>query len=182
MVMYESILIPTDGSQEMESVVEQGLELAKQSDATVHTLYVVDERAYLTIPDEARDRVRKTLEEDGRATTEAIEERILDAGLNVIRAIRWGDPSAEILAYAVENEIDLIVMGTHGRTGYERYLLGSVAERVVRATPIPVLTVAVGNIDRAIATIQNGFRNEPAAEGAETVSEAHDQFDELPDT
>lgn len=55
MVMYESILIPTDGSQDMETVVKQGIELAKRCDATVHTLHVVDERAYLTIPDEARD-------------------------------------------------------------------------------------------------------------------------------
>lgn len=182
MVMYESILIPTDGSQKMESVVDQGLELAKQNNATVHSLYVVDERAYLAIPDEERDHVRKTLEEDGQATTKAIEERILDAGLDVIREIRCGDPSAEILTYAVENEIELIVMGTHGRTGYERYLLGSVAERVVRTAPIPVLTIAVGNIDKVIANIQDRLRSESAIEATETVSETHDQVDELPDS
>lgn len=152
--MYDSILIPTDGSEEMGSVAEQGIELARQCNATVYVLHVVDERAYLAVPNDARNRVRDTLKGDGDAATKAVAERAVDAGLEVTREIRWGDPSAAIISYSVENDIDLIVMGTHGRTGYERYLLGSVAEKVVRIAPLPVLTIAVGDIEETIFEIE----------------------------
>lgn len=151
--MYDSILIPTDGSQEMEAVTEQGIGLAERCRAKVHALHVVDERAYLTVPDDMRERVRRTLEEDGDIATGAVAERARAAELDVVRELRRGDPSAAIITYALENDVDLIVMGTHGRTGYERYLLGSVAEKVVRASPIPVLTVFVGEIDQKMADI-----------------------------
>lgn len=153
--MYRSVLIPTDGSEDMGPIVDEGIELAGVCDAEVHVLHVVDERAYLSVPDDARDLVRDTLEADGHSFTKTIAERALEADLEVVRELRWGDPAASILSYAVENEIDVIVMGTHGRTGYERYLLGSVAEKVVRIAPMSVLTIAVGDTDaqfEAIAT------------------------------
>ncbi|MFB6280777.1 MAG: universal stress protein [Haloferacaceae archaeon] len=143
--MYDDILIPTDGSEEMAAVVDHGLSIAEAFDATVHTLYVVDYRAYSTIPEDARDRVRDALESDGHAATRAVAERAIDAGIDAVREVRWGNPPAAVLAYAAENEVDLVVMGTHGRTGYERYLLGSVAEKVVRAATVPVLVVSVGD-------------------------------------
>jgi nucleotide-binding universal stress UspA family protein len=142
--VYDDILIPTDGSEEMAAVADHGLAMAEAFDATVHALYVVDHRAYATIPDDSRDRVRDALESDGHAATRAIAERAIDADVDAVREVRWGNPPAAILAYAAENEVDLIVMGTHGRTGYERYLLGSVAEKVVRAATVPVLAVFVG--------------------------------------
>nr|WP_101296009.1 universal stress protein [Halegenticoccus soli] len=174
--MYESILLPTDGGREMETVVTQGLELAELCAATVHTLHVVDERAYLTIPDEMRDQLRETLEEDGHMATKAVAERALNAGLSVVREVRRGDPSAAILAYAVDNDIELIVMGTHGRTGYERYLLGSVAEKVVRCSPIPVLTVAVGDVDVIKTDIQAGLCRD--LKGVETDTGPRNQTDD----
>lgn len=127
--------------------------------------------------------VRETLEEDGHTATKAVAKRAFDAGVDVVREIRWGDPSAAILAYAVENDVDLIVMGTHGRTGYERYLLGSVAEKVVRIAPIPVLTVAIGDVDETIADIRAGLRSEPPVDEAEaeTPAESPDQLDEFSD-
>lgn len=145
--MYDSILVPTDGSQEMTPVVDQVIELASLGGATLHVLHVVDERAYLSVPDDARDRVRDTLLADAESFTKTVANRALDAGLTVEREVRWGDPAPSILSYAVENDIELIVMGTHGRTGYDRYLLGSVAEKVVRVAPMPVLTIAVGDTD-----------------------------------
>jgi nucleotide-binding universal stress UspA family protein len=151
--MFESILLPTDGSQDMTSVVDQTLELASLCDAEIHVLHVVDQRAYLSVPEDAREQVRETLEQDGQSFTKSVAERALDAGLEVVRELRWGDPAPAILSYAVENDIDVIVMGTHGRTGYERYLLGSVAEKVVRIAPIPVLTIAVGDTDQQIEDI-----------------------------
>ncbi|MDL5360358.1 universal stress protein [Halalkalicoccus sp. NIPERK01] len=151
--MYDSILLPTDGSQRMNAVVEQAVGLASLCDARLHVLHVVDERAYLSVPDDARDRVRETLTEDGNAATKSAAERAVERDLEVVRELRWGDPAAAILSYAVENGVDVIVMGTHGRSGYERYLLGSVAERVVRTAPIPVLTVAVGDTEEQTAAI-----------------------------
>jgi len=141
--MYDSILIPTDGSSGMASVAEQALALAEQFGASVHVLYVVDDRAYASVPDDARHRIRETLEADGQTATKTIAERAVDRGLAVSREVRWGNPPGAILAYADENEIDLVVMGTHGRTGYERYLLGSVAEKVVRMAKRPVMTIYV---------------------------------------
>jgi len=145
--MYESILLPTDGSQGMEPIVEQATTLAKLSDATVHVLHVVDERAYQSVPDDARDRVRETLVDDAAAATDAVADQLIDAGVDVVREHQWGDPAAGILSYAVEEDLDAIIMGTHGRTGYERYVMGSVAEKVVRLSPIPILVIDVGETE-----------------------------------
>lgn len=146
--MYDSVLIPTDGSDDMTAVVDQAIDLAELCEAELHVLHVVDERAYFAVPEDARDRVRDTLEEDALAFTKSVSERAIAAELDVHREVRWGDPATAILAYAVEHEVGVIVMGTHGRTGYERYLLGSVAEKVVRVAPMPVLAIAVGDTDR----------------------------------
>lgn len=135
--MYESMLLPTDGNRDIAPVVDHAVALAKLFDATLHVLHVVDERAYLTIPPDARDRIRDILKADGESFTKTIAERAINENITVHRDLRWGDPATGILTAAVEHDIDLIVMGTHGRTGYERYALGSVAERVVRSAPSP---------------------------------------------
>ncbi|MDZ7731329.1 MAG: universal stress protein [Natrialbaceae archaeon] len=84
--------------------------------------------------------------------------------LEVERVIRGGPPAHAIISYAVESEIDLIVMGTHGRTGYERYLLGSVAERVVRSAPMPVMTVALEPPVDTLETLAEGLPSRVARE------------------
>jgi nucleotide-binding universal stress UspA family protein len=142
---YEDVLVPTDGRGGMERVTDHALALAELCGATVHVLYVVDEAAYASVPDDARERVRDALEGDGESATKAVSERALERGLDVNREIRWGDPAVAIVAYAVENDVDLVVMGTRGKTGFERYLLGSVAEKVVRVSPVPVVTVHAGD-------------------------------------
>lgn len=152
--MYSNILVPTDGSADMEQVAEHALGIAESNGATVHALYVVDETAYSTVPDDVRESVRDALTGDGEGATKAIAERVLEAGLESRREIRWGDPAAAIIAYAVENDIDLIVMGTRGKTEFERYMLGSVAEKVVRASPIPILTVHIGDTERLLADVE----------------------------
>lgn len=143
--MYGRILIPTDGSQEIDAVAEHAVGLAEGFDAELHVLSVVDETAYASIPQDARDQIRDGLEADGSDATKSVAERAVERGIDVTRELRWGNPPAAILVYGEENDIDLVVMGTHGRTGYERYLLGSVAEKVVRASRRPVMTVYVGD-------------------------------------
>lgn len=154
--MYEEILVPTDGNERMARVVDQAIDLAALCGARIHALHAVDDDAYTSVPDEARERVREGLAEDAADATAAVAQQALEAELETVRETRWGAPAHAIITYAVENEIDCIVMGTHGRTGYERYLLGSVAERVVRAAPMPVMVVDVDGETDAVDVIENG--------------------------
>ena len=139
--MYDEILVPTDGNAKMTRVVDEAVELARLCDARVHAVHAIDEAAYTSIPADARETVRDRLEADGHDATRVVAQRAIDDGLEATREIRWGPPPHAIITYALENEVDLIVMGTNGRTGYERYLMGSVAERVVRSAPMPVMTI-----------------------------------------
>lgn len=152
--MYSDILVPTDGRAGMDRVTTHALGLAELCDAAVHVLYVVDETAYASIPPDTRKQVEAALEADGEDTTKVVAERALDRGLTVHREVRWGEPAVAIVAYAVENDVDLVVMGTRGKTGFERYLLGSVAEKVVRVSPVPVVTVYAGDRDELLAEIE----------------------------
>lgn len=152
--MYDEILIPTDGSSGMTRVTERALGIAEPAVARIHALYVVDENAYLAIPADARERVNSALENDGHDATRAVAEQVIEAGYETVREVRWGDPAVVIITYAVESDIDLIVMGTRGKTGFERYLLGSVAEKVVRLSPMPVLTVHIGDREGLVEEIE----------------------------
>ncbi|MFO8114922.1 MAG: universal stress protein [Halorubrum sp.] len=164
--MYDNILYPTDGSAGSEAAAAHVRELASAFDATVHVLHVVDTRegglgvsgaflhgegkgmsgesaegGYLGGHEERPD-VDKI---DDRLTTHVTDlmgdsSESLDE-IHLRTAVRKGAPHSAILGYADENDVDLIVMGTHGRTGVERYLLGSVTEKVVRLSDAPVVTV-----------------------------------------
>lgn len=133
--MYSDILIPTDGSPGAQAAIEHGLEIAHQSEATVHALYVVDTRVSRSGP------LLESLQREGREAVRELEVAGTQAGLSVITEIVEGAPPEEILEYSATQGIDLIVMGTQGRTGVDRFVMGSVAERVVRHSPVPVLTV-----------------------------------------
>lgn len=164
--MYDTILYPTDGSAGSEAAAAHVRELAAAFDATVHVLHVVDTRegglglsgAFL---DEERTGMSGESAEGGylggheeRPDADDIDDRLTEHvaelmgastespdGIDVVTAVVTGTPHTEILEYADEHDIDLIVMGTHGRTGVERYLLGSVTEKVVRIADPPVVTV-----------------------------------------
>ncbi|MFB6219011.1 MAG: universal stress protein [Halobacteriaceae archaeon] len=136
--MYGTILVPTDGSEGAARATEHAVELAATYGATVHALNVV-EPAYST--DFNAGELRASLEAAGEEAVEAVADRAAEAGVEAVTAVVEGDPHREILSYAEAVDADLVVMGTHGRTGLDRYLLGSVAERVVRTADAPVLTV-----------------------------------------
>jgi nucleotide-binding universal stress UspA family protein len=137
--MYDRILLPTDGSDAGTRAVDQALGLAAETGATLHLLFVLEEIPYA--PETMDDAVGSELREIGEATLETVRERADGAGVEVVEALREGAPHSTILEYAAEEDADVIVMGTHGRSGLDRYLLGSVTERVVRTADIPVLTV-----------------------------------------
>ncbi len=139
--MYDNILLPTDGSLEMASAIEQCFQQAKLSGATIHALYVVDLRAYMRFPDKTQTQVIQVLEQEGAGALDYLEQRADDAEIELITVIQHGIPYEVILDYVLQNDIDLIVMGTHGRTGEKKRILGSIAEEVVCNARIPVLTV-----------------------------------------
>lgn len=136
---YEEILLPTDGSEGAEIAVEWGITLAELHDATVHTIYSVD-TSRVSVLGEVPE-VHDALEEIGREALESVRERATDAGVSVVANIGSGPAARMILTYSEEHDTDMIVIGTHGRSGVERYLLGSVTETVVRESDVPICCV-----------------------------------------
>ncbi len=139
--MYDSILLPTDGSDGADAALEHAVAQAQAYDATLHVLYVTNTTymgsgaAEATAVEALRNSGADILAE----TVESLDER----GVDVESKQLEGDPHATIVEYSEDADIDLIVMGTHGRTGLDRYLLGSVTEKVVRTSAVPVLTVSI---------------------------------------
>lgn len=137
--MFESVLIPTDGSEPAQGAVETGVELATEHGATVHGLYII-EPSYL---DETGE-VTETFQRKGERIVSKVIEEAQAAGLSTAAEVWTGTPHEQILDYTETNGVDVVVMGTHGRTGLGRYLLGSVTQKVVRLSEVPVLTVQTG--------------------------------------
>lgn len=138
--MYANVLIPTDGSDGAATAISTGVELAAQFDATVHALFVIDERFIM----EGYDMALADSETKGEQALDAVGEAASERGVPVEKHLRQGIPHEQILDGIEDYGIDLAVMGTNGRTGAERFVnLGSTAERVVRSSPVPVTTVPV---------------------------------------
>lgn len=146
--MYDTVLIATDGSAGVQQAIDEGTELANLTDATVHGLYVVDDRAYGAVPDADLLGVTEALETEGEGAVADVAERAADAGVESETAIEYGSPSEEIVGYAERVDADLIVLGAHGRTGVDRLLLGSVTENVIRRTEKSVHVVRVEDGER----------------------------------
>ncbi|WP_276273813.1 universal stress protein [Haloarcula litorea] len=140
--MFETVVIATDGSGSAERAVEAALDLADRFDATVHALYVVDAGEVEATPAEVREELERALATTGgRALSFVREAADADSAEDVVTAVREGDPADEICRYAEEHDADLVATGTRGRHGEHAFLLGSVAEEIVRRAPMPVLTV-----------------------------------------
>ena len=144
--MYDDILLPTDGSEGAEVAIDHALELAERYGSTLHALYVVER---IHTADVGTEQIIGAMRSEGKRAVAEIAERAEAKGVEAITEVRVGSPARDILKYADENGVDLVVMGTHGRTGLNRYLLGSVTEKVVRLSDVPVLTVRMNNGDEA---------------------------------
>lgn len=140
--MYDDVLFPTDGSENAEVAFEHALSLAERYGARIHALYVVN-TTYTEVGATGRTTI-DSLRERGESAVREVEELATANGIDVITRIEEGDPYREILEYAEEN-VDLVVMGTRGRSGIDRYLLGSTTERVVRTADVPVFTIRGGS-------------------------------------
>ena len=138
--MFETVVIATDGSESAERSVQTAVDFASRFDAEVHALYVVDTDEIESTPEEIRDDLETAIEKTGDEALSFAEEEVGES-LDLTTAVREGDPATEIIEYADEIDADVIAVGTRGRHGDHAFLLGSVAEAVVRSAPQPVLTV-----------------------------------------
>ena len=138
--MYDDILVPTDGSPASDAAIDHAIDLADRYGARLHALYVVDGSAYSTL-EAGSEIVIDALEAEGEQATDRVADAAAAAGVETTTTVTSGTAYRAIREYADEQAVDMIVMGTHGRKGLDRYLLGSVTERVVRTADVPVLTV-----------------------------------------
>jgi nucleotide-binding universal stress UspA family protein len=132
--MYERLLISTDGSKNMERAITSGIAIADQLGASVHALSVVPHVV-------TRDHLGHDPETAAESAVEELERKCREMGVVVNTEIRKGDPVEEILNCSQESNVDIIVLGTHGRTGLDHAVIGSVAEQVIRRASVPVMTV-----------------------------------------
>lgn len=147
--MFERILVATDGSSHSLRAAEAAVEMARLYSSTIISLYVVDiGKEYSPLGDltsrssgDMIARIRSNLQDQGEAATRSVAKMAEKAGIPAIRRIAEGYPAQDIIRIAEDEKASLIVMGGIGATGLERFFLGSVADKVVRSSKIPVLVV-----------------------------------------
>lgn len=138
---YDTVLVPTDGSDAALHAAEHGLALAAALDATIHVLSVADETSLG--PDVRSVLSADELERPAREAVEAVAAAAEDYDIPAVHThVEGGSPADTITAAIDDHDVDVVVMGTTGRRGVDRILLGSVAEQTVRTSPVPVITVA----------------------------------------
>lgn len=145
MIQIRRILVPTDFSDHSRKALEYGCDLARRYDARLHVVHAVQDLVMM-VPEPG---MAFPLSDDYMGDLKASAEKELAAlcsdemmnGIETVHKVLVGPPFLEIVRYARNEEIDLIVIGTHGRTGLTHVLLGSVAEKVVRKAPCNVFTI-----------------------------------------
>lgn len=144
--MFNKIMVATDGSEVSENAAKIGIEIARLSRGTVTILYVVDILRLAHLPGYANfpglaSQLLDLMHKEEAETTERIEELARAAGVSCNSMKGEGNPSDELLRISQEAGMDLLVIGKVGRSGLDKILMGSVAEKVVRHSKIPVLLV-----------------------------------------
>jgi nucleotide-binding universal stress UspA family protein len=139
------ILVPTDFSTPSDEAVDYAMALGERFDATVHLIHVLHDPTTTTggwefyVPDNPQ--VRERRHNDAKDRLCRIASPHAKEGVRITTEVRFGSPTDEIVSAAIAYGSDMVVMGTHGRTGLPHLLLGSIAERVIRTAPCPVLAV-----------------------------------------
>lgn len=142
----KSILFPTDFSEGSAQALNYAVDLANRYGAKlylVHVIYDIAKGSGWYVPHISMDQMYKDIEEGAKKELERFGNQELGGLKNVERIVIKGVPHEEIINFAKNNKIDLIVIGTHGRKGLDRILFGSTAAQVVRFAPCPVLTVRI---------------------------------------
>jgi nucleotide-binding universal stress UspA family protein len=161
MSLYERILVPVDGSESSVWVMRHAVDLAAVHDAAVHGLAVVPAGGYAGLPmDASWEGLDDALLADAEEAVTRVRRTAQRADVPVETQVVQGRVGHEIVEYADTAGCDLVVVGYYCRGGIDRLLLGSVAEKVVRSSPVPVLTVRVGS-DASPATADAVEDGEP---------------------
>ncbi len=163
----QRILFPTDFSELGKAAEKSACDLADQFGAELHVLHVLSD-FFLIMPQTAAamlvpPKVLKDVINNAEEEIQKTPPSAWASGKNVVRVVRIGSTFDTIVQYAKDNAIDLIVIGTHGRTGLPHVLLGSVAERVVQHAPCAVLTLRP---DRALVNTTRSVPQQPALKTA----------------
>jgi len=137
----KKILVPIDFSDYSKSTIEFACTIAERFSATLVLVHVIESLPYSVTDTFQLVEHRKALETLARTLLRNLSDQLRARNVAIKTHLVWGNPSREILAKARIEKADLIVMGTHGRSGLPHLVLGSVAEKTVRLSRIPVLTV-----------------------------------------
>ena len=140
--MFDKILVATDGSEHGYRAAGVALDLGKISGGKVTAIYVADTNRTSHLPDDMLlFSIRELLLKEGKEALKHVEDLAKEKGVAFESIVAEGNPGSEIISYAESAKMDIIILGTVGRTGLDKFLLGSVAEKVVRNSRIPVLTI-----------------------------------------
>ena len=141
--LFKKILVATDGSENAAKAASYGVNIAKAAGADVYVLYVISTEHAVTTRTVMgwSEAFEEYLANKGGVATAYVKKLGEEAGVKVEPVFLKGVPAEKILEYAEESNIDLIVMGTQGLTGIKRFLIGSVAENVVRHSKVPVMII-----------------------------------------
>ncbi|WP_256546259.1 universal stress protein [Halobellus inordinatus] len=138
--MYDTILVPVDGSAPSDAAADRAIAMARDTEATLSVLSVVDVPR-LSAAGLDTEALLDGYEAEAERHAAAVADRAREAGVDVETAVRRDSPYQAILDQIDAVDADLVVMGSHGRHGLQRYLLGSTTERVLRLAAIPVLVL-----------------------------------------
>ncbi len=148
MVTISNVLLSTDFSDFSLSAADYAITVAKLNNATLHLLHVVEKTPpILAIRslDLSEDKILKGILSEAQENLEKVVKKLeTESGLKVVASVVRGIDYQEIVDYAAGNKVDMIVIATHGRTGLLHTLIGSVAEKVIRYSKVPVLVVTPG--------------------------------------
>jgi len=144
--MYKKIMVPLDGSQIAECVIPHIEAIARKSSSKVELVTVIEPleiptRGQIAISDDEIKKIDSEGKKEANKYLSQVSERLIKSGIKTDTVILSGKAADRLTRYAVNNDIDLIIMATHGRSGISKLFWGSVAEKILRATEIPVLLI-----------------------------------------
>ena len=143
---FRNILVPTDGSEYTKLAIDRAIEFAKEVGGSITAIYVIDHTVFGNIPmDSSVTSVYDMMEKEGHEATKYVMELCEKNGVEAKELIVEGAPVKAIVN--ASSDYDIIVMGTLGRTGFAKLMMGSVAERVVRYAKCPVMVVRAAESD-----------------------------------
>jgi nucleotide-binding universal stress UspA family protein len=146
---FKKIMIATDGSACSKLAADKGIEFARLTRGTVYAVHVLS-KAYLSAMDGESyssmgmnpwESIKEEFQKQGQQAVNYVKDRGKMKGVNVESVLLEGNPSEELIRYAEEEKMDIIIVGTIGKTALDRFLLGSVTGNVVRHSKIPVMVI-----------------------------------------